>query len=70
MGVATGTDVGTTEVTVLTGSAHETNCVTVLLVLLGWVIWPGTAADLSMRPCVGVEIWPEIGAEKSKPAAE
>ena len=62
MGVATGTDVGTTEVTVLTGGAHETNCVTVLLVL-GWVIWPGTAADLSIRPCVAVEIWPKLGAE-------
>ena len=66
MGVDTGTDVGTTEVTVLTGGAHETNCVTVLSVL----IWLVTAAELSMRPCVAVEIWPEIGAGKSKPAVE
>ena len=69
MGVGNETDVGTTEVTVLTGGAHETNCATVL-VLLGLVIWPGTAAENSTWPCVAVEIWPEIGAQKSKPAAE
>jgi len=65
MGVGKETDVGTTEVTVLTVGAHEINCATVLS-----LIWLVTAAELSMRPCAAVEIWPEIGAEKSKPAAE
>ena len=60
IGVDTGTDVGTTEITV---GVHEIDCATVLLVLLGWVIWPGTAAEHSMRRGAVMEIWPEIGAE-------
>ena len=62
MGVDTGTDVGTTEVTV---GIHEIDCATVLA-----LIWLVTAAELSMRPCVDVEIWPEIGAQKLNPAVE
>ena len=45
MGVDTGTDVGTTEVTILTGGAHEIDCATVLA-----LIWLDTAADNSTWP--------------------
>ena len=71
MGVGKETDVGMTEVTVVTVGAPETDCVTVL-VLLGWVIWPVTAAENPTWPCVvvAVGISPEIGAEKANPAAE
>jgi len=65
MGVDKETDVGTTEVTVGTVGAHETNCATVLV-----LIWLVTAAENSTWPCISVEIWPEIGAQKPNPAAE